>query len=89
MIYITAIRMSNGAEHEHVIRVQWTNPSNGRSGESSTVEIVDWIRLENGDARISGRGVETRVGIVDTTPPHLRSYADGIWTNNLLALPRF
>jgi hypothetical protein len=27
------------------------------------------------------------VGVVQTSPKHLRTYADGVWNNNLLDLP--
>ena len=30
-----------------------------------------------------------KVGVVDATPPYLRTHADGVWTDNLLALPRY
>ena len=29
------------------------------------------------------------VGVVDANPPYIRTHADGVWTDNLLALPRF
>jgi hypothetical protein len=32
---------------------------------------------------------DAQVGVVNGTPPYLRTYADGVWTNNLLSLPRF
>jgi hypothetical protein len=27
--------------------------------------------------------------VVDSSPPYLRTYADGKWTDNLLALPKY
>lgn len=34
-------------------------------------------------------GNTVRVGVVNATPKYIRTYADGTWTDNLLALPRF
>jgi hypothetical protein len=34
-------------------------------------------------------GSDVAVGVVDASPPYIRTYADGNWTDNLLALPRY
>ncbi|MER5618762.1 DUF3892 domain-containing protein [Streptomyces sp. NPDC002215] len=54
-------------------------------------EIATWIVDEKGQAHTSDAGGHpAEVAVV--TPPrsekYLRTYADGVWTNNLLALPR-
>jgi len=36
----------------------------------------------------NGKG-EVAVGVVNVEPPHLRTYADKKWTDNLIALPRY
>jgi hypothetical protein len=51
--------------------------------------MVEWIRAKNGDARVRDSKGDVRVGVVDGTPPYIRTYADGRWTDNLLALPRY
>jgi exosome complex RNA-binding protein Rrp42 (RNase PH superfamily) len=51
--------------------------------------MVDWIKNKNGDARVTD-GVNTvKVGVVDASPPYIRTHADGKWTDNLLALPTY
>ena len=51
--------------------------------------MVDWIRNENGEAYVlEGDGVVS-VLAVDASPPYLRTYAGGRWTDSLLALPTF
>ncbi|BAN01228.1 DUF3892 domain-containing protein [Ilumatobacter coccineus] len=89
MVYITAVHMSEGDGHEHIASVQWRNPLDGNTGTSTTAVMVDWIDDKNGDARVQSMPEDAKVGTVDGTPKHLRSYANGKWTDNLLALPRF
>jgi hypothetical protein len=90
-IRITAIRLSGGTGHEHIIRLWWTNPANGKSSDNSRAEIVSFIEDKDGKAYVEdAQGNRANVGVV--TPAHgskyLRTYADGKWTDNLLALPR-
>jgi len=90
-IRITAIRLSGGTMHQHIVRLWWTNPANGKSGDNSRAEIVSWIEQENGKAYVEdNKGHRADVGVV--SPAHgdkyLRTYADGVWTDNLLALPQ-
>jgi hypothetical protein len=91
MVYITHVRLSSGGSaHEHITSVQWRNSNDGKSGSSTKAEMVTWIRDKSGDARVrDARGNDVSVGVVDANPPYIRTYADGIWTDNLLALPRF
>ncbi len=89
MIYITDIRLSsNGAGHEHIIALKWRTPADGKTGESSREALVKWIR-EGGDARVKDARGEVAVAVVDAVPPYVRTVADGRYTDNLLALPRF
>jgi hypothetical protein len=89
VVYITAIHMEGGDRHEHIARVRWTNPVNGQAGENSRAEMVDWIGNQSGDAYVTDGLRQIRVRVVNASPPYIQTYADGIWTNNLLALPTF
>lgn len=90
MVYITAVHMSGGTRHEHIASVRWMNPADRRTGQSTRSEMVDWIRNRKGDARVRDRvGHDVRVGVVKVSPPYIRTYADRVWTDNLLALPRY
>jgi hypothetical protein len=91
MVYVTHIRLStSGAIHEHITDVQWRNPESGETGQSTRATMVDWINNKNGDARVrDNSGHDVQVGVVNARPPFIRTYADGVWTDNLLALPRF
>ena len=90
MVYITAVHMSSGGtRHEHIASVRWTDPADNKSGESSTAIMVDWIDNKKGVAKVKSGAKEATVGTVDGTLRYLRTYADRVWTDNLLALPRF
>ncbi|MGW6507734.1 DUF3892 domain-containing protein [Streptomyces niveus] len=89
-IQITARRMSGGTTHQHIVRLWWTEPSTGKNGNNPRADIVGWIENKNIKAYTDdGRGDRADVAVV--TPGHgekyLRTHADGVWTNNLLALP--
>lgn len=89
MIYITHIRMSTGGSRsEHITDVRWNKPSTGETEDSTTAEMVRWIDA-GGDACVKSAAGDVQVGTVNATPKHLRTYADGRETNNLLELPRF
>ncbi|WP_420879640.1 DUF3892 domain-containing protein [Rhodococcus sp. (in: high G+C Gram-positive bacteria)] len=90
-INITGIRLSGGTEHQHIVHLWWTNPSTGATGDNTRAQIVSWIEDKDGKAYVTdAKGNRVEVGVV--TPTHgeryLRTYADRVWTNNLLALPR-
>jgi hypothetical protein len=89
MVYVTAIHLEGGSRHEHISDVRWRNPADGKTGESSKATMVDWIKNKKGDARVTDGTNEVRVGVVDASPPYIRTYADSTWTDNLLALPEF
>ncbi len=86
MRYITQIHLEGGALHEHITRLRWR--AGATTGEASRAELVQWVR-SGGDARVGARPRDVKVGVVDATPPHLRTKANGILTDTLLELPRF
>jgi hypothetical protein len=88
MIYITARHMAGGTRHEHIASVRWRNPSDGNTGQSTRADMVKWID-GGGEARVRDGNDDVMVGVVKATPPYIRTYADGKWKDNLLALPEF
>jgi hypothetical protein len=90
MVYVTAVHMeSGGTRHEHIADVKWTNPDDGQTGESSRANMVDWIENKHGVAKVTDGTNTVDVGVVNATPKYIRTHADGKWTDNLLALPRY
>jgi hypothetical protein len=89
-IRITGIRQSGGTGHEHIVRLWWTNPSDSSTGDNTRPEIVNFIE-KNGKAYVEDpRNHRVDVGVVTprTGSKYVRTHADGVWTDNLLALPR-
>jgi hypothetical protein len=89
VIYIYTVHMSGGTRHEHIAGVRWKNPDNGNAGESTRAVLVDWISNKSGAAYVCGGGHLARVRVVNGSSPYLQTHADGVWTDNLLALPRY
>lgn len=91
MVYIYKVRMAAGGDkHSHITSVKWKNPDSGKSGESTQKTMVEWISKKNGSAYVCGGNAHiARVGVVNADPPYIRTYADGNWSDNLLALPRY
>lgn len=89
MVNVIAVHMSGGTEHRHIAAVRWTNPVEGTSGDSTRAAMVSFIN-GGGVAKVHGSdGSVATVGVVNATPPYIRTYADGEWNDNLLALPRY
>lgn len=91
-IEITHIRLSSGIQdHEHITDYKWTSLNDGDVGTSSKATLVDWIDNKSGTAYVGSGSRRVEVGTVHPQGrlPYLRTYADGKWTNNLLALPTF
>jgi hypothetical protein len=91
VIYITHVHMSTGGtEHEHIQEVKWRNPDSGATGQTSRQGMVEFIRDKSGIAKVRDRaGHVVRVGVVKATVPYIRTFADKVWTDNLLSLPRY
>jgi len=90
-IEITHIRLSGGNGHEHIVSYQWRNPSDGNVGASDRPTMVAWVDQSENHAHVGSGASRSEVGVVRPQygQPHLRTYADGQWNNNLLSLPRF
>jgi hypothetical protein len=89
MVRITACHMTGGESHEHIASVRWIDRADAKTGESTRAAMVEFLETKNGRA-VVGEGVQqVEVGVVDAFPKYIRTYADGKWTNNLLALPRY
>jgi hypothetical protein len=89
-IRITATRLSGGTSHEHIVHLWWTDPATNQPGNGSRSTVIYWMETKAGQAYVDdGRGNHVSVAVV--TPSHgekyLRTHADGVWTDNLLALP--
>jgi hypothetical protein len=92
MIEITAIRLDGSDRHEHISSLQWRNTQSGATGQSTRQAIVDWLEESKANQAVvakNGTWVYVSVRRPANGLRYLSTYADGTWTDNLLALPRF
>ena len=81
----------NGNIHEVIADLQWVNEESVTTGVSTREAVYEWIKA-GGKAIVRGAArdvayVGTRINARGTK--YLQTYADGIWKDNLLALPTF
>ena len=90
-IEITHVRFSGAQKtHEGITNYKWRNPEDATTGSSDKPTLVAWVD-DNGTAYVGSGSQRVRVGTIhpDGAAAYLRTYADGTWSNNLLALPTF
>ena len=76
--------------HHAISDLGWIEDGTGKNGKSSREVIYDWIKNQNGVAYVrDSRGNQARVGTREHTNgvKFVQTYADRVWTDNLLALP--
>jgi hypothetical protein len=92
-VRITCINKDGGNHenpHEGITQFGWTNEETRAGGKSTRAEMVDFLENKKGSAYVKdGLGNVAHVGVVTSSrgTKYLRTYADGKWTDNLLALP--
>ncbi len=91
-VRVTARRMSGGTQHQHISQVKWTNEATDKSDVSSRAEMVKYVDEHAAGAAYVKEG-NTKVDVRSIHPSsgdaYIRTYADGTWKDNLLALPEF
>ena len=93
MIRITARHMVGGRRHEHIASVRWSEAGVNNASESTREEMVTWLDSDAAHRAIVGN-YPSNYAEVGTVHPadaraYIRTYADGVWTDNLLALPEY
>ena len=90
-IQITAVELSDGSTHQHIVRLWWTESATGKSSDNTRAELVAWIE----DKKVTAYTEDAaghRADVLVRTPAqgskYLQTQADGIWTDNLLALAK-
>lgn len=89
-VRITQIRLSGGFDHRHITHLRWVGMEDGHTDTTSNSLMVAWIE-NGGQAYVFTGSSVSQVGVVSpfNGTRYLRTYADGQWSDNLLALPRF
>ena len=92
-IRITCINKTQGYHqdpHHAISNLGWTNEATGAQGKNTRLQIYDWIKNENGNAYVADAfGNKALVGTRENAygTRYLQTYADKVWTDNLLSLP--
>jgi hypothetical protein len=81
--------MVGGSRHEHIAAVEWENRATKATGKTSRAGMVKFIEVDKGDARVADGSSYVQVKGRDAIPKYIQTYADGKWTDNLLALPEY
>jgi hypothetical protein len=88
----TAIRMSHGGyHHEHITHIAWVEDGTSKPGVNTRADMVAFVeRGGQGYVRDNDGDVAfLRVRVSAAGNKYVQTQADGIWKDNLLALPRF
>lgn len=91
-IQITHVRLAtNGTGNESITHYKWRNDTDGAIGHTDKSALVAWVDSADNSAYVSSGSSRVAVGVVrpQTGLPYLKTHANGVWTDNLLALPRF
>jgi hypothetical protein len=82
----------DGGYHENphvaISNLGWVNEETNETGNSTRLVIYDWIKSGGVGFVRDWAGNEARVGTAETAngTKYVRTYSDGVWTDNLLAL---
>ncbi|MDC4206744.1 MAG: DUF3892 domain-containing protein [Candidatus Manganitrophus sp.] len=92
MVRITCITKQGGYHedpHHAIEKVGWIDESDGQRGISTRLQMYDFIENKKGAVYVkdqSGNTVYVGTAISAHGTKYIRTYADKVWTNNLLAL---
>jgi hypothetical protein len=82
--------MEGGDDHKNIASVRWVNPDTHKIGESTLKTMIEWLNQSDSSRAAVWDGSRwIYVGVVKGPPPYIRTYADGLWTDHLLDLPRY
>lgn len=91
-IQITHVRLAaNRTVHESITHYKWYNDADGAIGHMDKPALVTWVDTAGNSAYVSSGSSRAAVGVVrpQIGLPYLKTHANGVWTDNLLVLPRF
>jgi len=92
VIQIQAIHTepSGSNYHEHIASLGYNSPSDPEVKVVTKEALVTWLNTSTANqAFVVSPYAKAEVKVVPIHPPYVRTVADGVWTDNLLALPRF
>ena len=89
-VRFTAIHLEGGTGHESIANLKATDPATNAPYQDTKANWVAFIERGNSGFVHDNYGHEVGVYVnTNGRTKWLQTYADGIWTDNLLALPRY
>jgi len=91
-IRITCINKEGGYHddpHHAITHLGWT-ADDGKTGKSTRLELYDWLKNKGGSAYVrDGWGNQASVYPRENSAgtKFVQTYADNVWSDNLLSLP--
>lgn len=82
-VQVTCI-LKTGNNHESITHLGGTG---GGGWRWTRQQVIESINGKTNTFYTLVRGVRANIGVVNASPPYVRTYADQTWTDNLLALP--
>jgi len=89
-VRFTAIHLVGGSQHQHIANLQAVDPATGQLYNDTRANWVAFIERGNTGFVHDMYGHEIGVYVNHNVyVKWLQTIADGIWTDNLLALPQY
>lgn len=91
-ILITHVRITTGGSHHwHIARLKGYDPATRQPYDATRAEWVDYIEKGGKAHTRDSRGNVAYLRVRQTVNglKYVQTYADGIYSDNLLALPRY
>lgn len=91
-VRVIAVQMSSGGTlHSHIEDLRWIEDGTGDTGDSSRAQMVEWVERGGFAYTFDDSGDKPRLFVRTSAEgtKYVQTQADGIWQDNLLALPRF
>jgi hypothetical protein len=93
-IRITCINKAGGQHydpHSAITYLGWINPSTNEKGKSTRLVIYDWLKTNSENRAFvldrNGNKAYLYPRVSANGTKFVQTYADRVWTDNLLALP--
>jgi hypothetical protein len=90
VIEITAVSFGQARAHEHITAVLWRSACTS-AGHSAGEALIAWLEASSANQAVVADTDSVHVAVVRSAdhPAYIRAQVDGVWTDDLLALPEF
>lgn len=89
-VRFTAVHLVGGTRHEHIGSLKAVNPATGQQFDDTRANWVAYI--ERGNSGFVHDAFGNEVGVYVNHNQYtkwVQTISDGVWTDNLLALPKY